>query len=170
MNPYLKLGIISLSLLITACTDFHLTHKEKATEPSVQTTQLQLDTQTRKLLQQEMQAIQTGMMALVPAIASGDWDKVAEIGKNIEGSYLFKQQLTTAQRHALHKSLPVQFIKQDQAFHHSAGMLAHVAQEQNAELVNFYFYKLNSACVECHTEFATEKFPGLKPIQHKPHH
>ena len=170
MQPYLSLAILTLSFSISACTDLHLSHKEKAQKPSAQTTHLQLDPEIHRLLQQEMQAIQTGMMSLVPAIASGDWNQVAEIGRHIEGSYLLKQKLTTAQLHALHKSLPAEFIKRDQAFHHSAGMLAHAAEMENAEIVSFYLYKLTLACVDCHTEFAAEKFPLLKPKQHKSHH
>ena len=170
MQPYLNLAILTLSFSITACTDLHLSHKETAQEPSTQATHIQLDPDIRQLLQQEMQAIQTGMMSLVPAIASGDWNQVAEIGRHIEGSYLLKQTLTNEQRHALHKSLPAEFIKRDQAFHHSAGMLSHAAEMGNADIVNFYFYKLNTACIECHTEFAAEKLPLLKPKQHKSHH
>ena len=168
MNLSFPLVIIPLTLLITACADLH--QARTAMTHNTQPAQLQLDTDIQQLLQQEMQAIQTGMMSLIPVIASGDWDKVAEIGKKLEGSYLLKQQLTTAQRHALHKSLPAEFIKLDQAFHRSAGMLAHAAEIKNADVVNFYFYKLNTACVECHTEFATEKFPALTPSQHKAHH
>ncbi|OQK15330.1 hypothetical protein AU255_17820 [Methyloprofundus sedimenti] len=168
MKPYLNLTIILLSVFITACSSLHQTHKK--IEPSARITHLQLDAEIHQLLQLEMQSIQTGMMSLVPAIASGDWDKIAETGKNIEESYLLKQQLTTAQRHVLHKSFPAEFIKQDLTFHRSAGMLAHAAEMKNAEIVNFYFYKLNTACVECHTEFAAKKFPMLVPEQNKSHH
>jgi len=45
---------------------------------------LQLDVDIHLLLTQEMQAIQQGMMSLVPAIASGDWNKVAQIGRHME--------------------------------------------------------------------------------------
>jgi len=169
MKLFLRLAIIPLAFFIASCSDFHLAHKKY--EPSVHVvTHIQLDNSIQQLLQQEMQAIQTGMMALVPAIASGDWNKVTEIGKQIEGSYLLKQKLTAEQRHALHKSLPAEFIKQDQAFHHSAGMLAHAAEMRHTDIVNFYFYKLNTACVECHTEFATERFPGLVVKKGVVHH
>jgi len=168
MKPYLSLAIIPLTLFITACSN--LPQIQKKNEPSAHISHIQVDAELHRLLQMEMQAIQTGMMSLVPAIASGDWEKIAEIGKNIEASYLLKQQLTTAQRHALHKSFPAEFIKQDQAFHNSAGNLAHAAEMENTEIVNFYFYKLNTACVECHTQFAAKKFPMLVPEQKKSHH
>ncbi|SCN46596.1 hypothetical protein BAZMOX_75130_3 [methanotrophic endosymbiont of Bathymodiolus azoricus (Menez Gwen)] len=116
-----------------------------------------------------MQAIEQGVTALIPAIARGEWDQIAKIGRHIEQSYLLKQQLTPEQRHSLHKSLPARFIQLDQAFHKSAGMLAHGAEMKNPDIVNFYVYKLSSACVECHTEFATEKFPSLVREQAKAH-
>jgi len=168
MNSYRLFAIIPFTLFIASCSDLHLTHKEE--QPKAHVAHIQLDNDIHQLLQQEMQAIQTGMMSLVPAIASGDWEKVASIGKNIEGSYLLKQKLTTEQRHALHKSLPAEFIKRDQAFHHSAGMLAHAAEMGHPDIVNFYFYKLNTACVECHTEFAKQRFPMLVHKQSEAHH
>jgi len=144
--------------------------KDKHTKPVAHQAQKQLDAEIQQLLRQEMQAIQAGMMSLVPAIASGDWEKVADIGKDIEGSYILKQNLSLEQRHALHKSLPVGFIKLDRAFHHSAGMLVNAAEMGHADIVNFYFYKLNTACVECHTEFAHDRFPDLVPEQGESHH
>ena len=168
MKRYLRFTLLPLLLLIAGCSELPITDKD--IKPSVQHVEMQLDDEIHQLLQQEMQAIQTGMMSLVPAIASGDWEKVAEIGKNIEGSYLLKQKLTIEQRHALHKSLPAGFIKQDQAFHHSAGMLAHAAEMGHPDIVNFYFYKLSSACVECHSEFATDRFPNLVVKQSEEQH
>ena len=170
---YFRLSIIALSFFTISCSDLHLSHQEvkhNVHTENVHVGNIQLDEGIHQLLQQEMQAIQTGMMSLVPAISSGDWEKVAEIGKNIEGSYLLKQKLTTEQRHALHKSLPAEFIKRDKAFHHSAGMLAHAAEMGHPDIVNFYFYKLNTACVECHTEFATERFPNLVVKKSEGHH
>lgn len=154
--------------MITSCTDLHITDQE--IHPNLQHSPLQIETNIHQLLQQEMQAIQNGMMALVPAIASGDWNQVAEIGRHIESSYLLKKKLSKAQRHSLHNSFPAEFIKQDQAFHRSAGMLAHAAEHQNAEIVSFYYYQLSKACVDCHSEFALKRFPGLKSKNSQLHH
>ena len=62
------------------------------------------------LLNQEMGLIQQGVMDLVPAIAAGDWDKVATIGQKIKKSFILKQKLTDAQKKELHRVLPQQFI------------------------------------------------------------
>lgn len=115
----------------------------------------------KKLLNQEMSAIQDGMMALIPAMSSGNWEEVASIGKNIKASFIMKQKLTKAQKEELQRVLPPRFIELDQDFHKSSGMLAHAAEMKNADVMNFYFSKLNQACVSCHTKFAANRFPGL---------
>ena len=120
-----------------------------------------LSPQLTELLVEEMQLIEKGMMSLVPAIAAGSWQEVAVIGDRIHDSYIMKQKLSPAQLEELHHSLPEAFQEMDQGFHRAAGMLAHAARVRNADVVNFYFYKLVEACVSCHTKFATHRFPGL---------
>jgi len=122
---------------------------------------LHLSPALMELLKQEMNAIQEGMQALIPAIVSGKWQDVADIGEHIRHSYIMQQQLTGAQMEELHHALPPAFLELDQAFHHSAGMLAHAAEMHNAEVVNFYFYKMTDTCVTCHGKFAGYRFPGL---------
>jgi len=122
------------------------------------------------LLNQEMGLIQQGMMDMVPAIAAGEWDKVSTLGQQIKESFILKQKLTEAQKEELHRVLPQQFIEMDIDFHKSAGMLAHAAEMKNADVVNFYFYKMNAACVSCHSKFAAERFPGLAKGGEEGHH
>jgi hypothetical protein len=124
-------------------------------------TSLHLSPALKQLLLQEMQAVEQGMMSLIPAIASGNWEAIALVGKQIKDSYIIKQNLTDAQIRELHHAVPPAFLKLDQSFHKAAGMLAHAAEMKNADVVNFYFYKLNDACVQCHSQFASDKFPGL---------
>jgi len=66
--------------------------------------------------------------------------------------------------------LPQQFIEMDMDFHKSAGMLAHAAEMKNADVVNFYFYKMTTACVSCHGKFAAGRFPGLAKGGEEGHH
>lgn len=131
---------------------------------------LQLSPGLLALLNQEMGLIQQGMMDLVPAIAAGEWDKVSALGEKIKKSFILKQKLTDEQKAELHQVLPQQFIEMDQDFHKSAGMLAHAAEMKNADVVNFYFYKLNAACVSCHGTYAAERFPGLSKGSEAGHH
>ena len=134
----------------------HAHHMESQTSQGVQ-----LSPSLLALLNQEMGLIQQGMMDMVPAIAAGEWDKVSTLGQQIKESFILKQKLTDAQKEELHRVLPQQFIEMDMDFHKSAGMLAHAAEMKNADVVNFYFFKMNTACVSCHGKYATERFPGL---------
>jgi len=70
----------------------------------------------------------------------------------------------------LHRVLPEQFIEMDMDFHKSAGMLAHAAEMRNADVVHFYFYKMNANCVSCHSKYAQERFPGLANGDKEGHH
>jgi hypothetical protein len=131
---------------------------------------VQLSPDLLALLNQEMGLIQQGMMDIVPAISAGEWDKVSTIGQKIKASFILKQKLTDTQKKELHRVLPQQFIEMDMDFHKSAGMLAHAAEMKNADVVNFYFYKMNAACVSCHGKYATERFPGLIKGGDEEHH
>jgi hypothetical protein len=115
----------------------------------------------RKLLSQEMLALQKGMMFLVPELASGNWQEVEKISKKIKASYILKKQLTKEQAKELHSKLPATFIELDQSFHKDAGKLAKMAENKNAELANFYFYKMNNACIQCHSKFAKHRFKAF---------
>jgi len=72
-----------------------------------------------------------------------------------------KQGLTAEQIKHFHHSLPEQFIKLDHSFHQYAGMLAHAADAKNADVVSFYFYKMNESCVQCHSSYAQDTFSGF---------
>ena len=120
-----------------------------------------LSPELRALLQQEMQALQSGMIAVIPAFVSGDLSTVEKIAKNMKDSFILRQAITREQMDELHSTLPEPFIKMDQEFHYFAGMLAHTAKRKKLELVNFYISKLTESCVACHSQYATHKFPGL---------
>ena len=131
---------------------------------------VQLSADLLALLNKEMGLIQAGMMDMVPAIAAGEWGKVATIGQKIKASFILKQKMTAAQKEELKHVLPQQFIEMDMDFHKSAGMLAHAAEMKNADVVNFYFYKMNAACVSCHGKYAAGRFPGLANGGDEEHH
>ena len=123
--------------------------------------ELNLPIDIKQLLKKEMLAIENGMQNLISTIAAGDWQQTAKIGKQIQASYLMKQNLTDEQLRHLHHILPKQFIKLDHSFHHYAGMLAHAAEVKNADVVSFYFYKMNDSCIQCHSSYAQSKFTGF---------
>jgi hypothetical protein len=157
--PTITRLILMLTCLLLPPVSGHT--EEEADQQAPPGDHLHLSPALMNLLKQEMNAIQEGMQALIPAIVSGNWQEVADIGRHIRHSYIMQQQLTDAQMKELHQTLPPAFLELDQAFHHSAGMLAHAAEMHNAEVVNFYLYKLTDTCVACHGKFAGYRFPGL---------
>lgn len=143
-------------------------HKPDATEHS--TGVESLSPGLRALLVEEMLAIQSGMQAIIPAYAAGNWGEIASIADKIANSYILKQRLSDDQKNELHTSLPNTFIQLDQQFHYFAGMLKHVAEEEKSELVGFYFAKMNDACQTCHSQYATHKFPAFAHKSHIKEH
>jgi len=139
-------------------------HSKKANDHATGVKALSAD--VRQLLSQEMLAIEKAMQQIVSASAKGDWRSIETLGLKIKQSFILKQQLTQAQIHQLHSKLPEDFLKQDQQFHYFAGMLAHAAKMEKAELVNFYFSQMNRACMNCHAEHAPDRFPGFADKQH----
>ena len=115
----------------------------------------------RNLLSQEMQALQSGMMSIIPAYISGDWSEIETTAGKMKSGYILKKNLTESQVKELHSVLPHEFFEKDQRFHYLAGMLEHAAKNKKPELINFYFSKMNESCVSCHTVYATHKFPAL---------
>jgi len=172
--PLLKQTSLIFAVIILCLPQFvlaasHEHHKDNVKQDAEQvhhmkpqTTQgVQLSPGLLALLNQEMRLIQQGMMDMVPAIVAGEWDRVSDISQKIKASFILKQKLTDTQKEELHRVLPQQFIEMDMDFHKSAGMLAHAAEMKNADVVNFYFYKMNVACVSCHGKYAAKRFPGL---------
>ena len=129
--------------------------------------ELQISNDLKVVLNQEMNGIEAGMMKIIPAIAAGDWETIANIAKKIKNSFILKQKLTQEQIEELHQSLPAEFIEMDHGFHATAGKLAHAAHQHDGELVNFYFYKLHSQCTKCHSKYASERFSDLKKSHHE---
>lgn len=115
----------------------------------------------RELLREEMRGISKGMEALVTAIATGDWKTVAETSARIRASYIMEQRLSAAQKDELEAALPEVFRIMDANFHREAGNLGRAAEVRDAELINFYFYRMVESCVACHSAYATTRFPNL---------
>ena len=131
---------------------------------------LQLSPEIQQLLQAEMQQIRSAMETLVFAVASADWQQIETTAANVQQGYIMKQALSAEQKHQLHQSLPQTFRSLDQRFHYYAGMLSHVARERDMELTNFFIYKMNESCSQCHAQYAVKRFPGFaQPNKHKGH-
>ncbi len=165
-----KLGFAALAVTLLAAVALAQDHAHQVEDAPAEGG-IRLSPELQQLLVREMLAIQKGMQDLVPAIAAGHWTEIAEIGRKIHDSYILRQEMSETQLEELHQALPADFVEMDHAFHHAAGMLAHAAEQKNADVVGFYFFKLNEGCVSCHSKFAAQRFPGLAPAgEHEGHH
>ena len=120
-----------------------------------------LSPRLRELLTQEMQALQQGMISIIPAYVSGNWAEIERVAVKMKDSYILKQRLSDEQVTELHTLLPESFLQLDERFHYLSGMLNHAAKNRKAELVGFYFSRLGESCVNCHSQFAIHRFPAF---------
>ena len=164
----LKIFVVLIVLLapVLGFTENQPHHEIEDTSSGVES----LSPELRGLLVKEMLSLQSGMQAIIPAYASGNWSEIALIAEQMEHSYILQQSLTDEQKKELHSSLSDSFIGLDKQFHYLSGMLKHVAKKEKSELVGFYFSKLNDSCADCHARFATYRFPAFEkkagPAEH----
>ena len=167
MKFLIHIALLLILLPTVSSGEDKLQHKEHKNAAGVEA----LSHDLRNLLVEEMQALESGMMSIIPAYISGNWSEIEATAGKIERSYILKQSLTESQVKELHSVLPHEFIEKDQRFHYLAGMLEHAAKSEKPELINFYFSEMNESCVNCHAVFATHTFPALAPkIQDKHSH
>ncbi|MBF0371651.1 MAG: cytochrome c [Magnetococcales bacterium] len=124
------------------------------------------------LIRQEMNLVETATLELWKGMVVGDLHKVAEQARAIHNSFILKQQLTPQDKQDLKRAVPAEFIAQDQAFHQLAAKTAEAAHGGDRALVQYYFGRMTSACITCHGQYATDRFPLLAPKKSAPamHH
>lgn len=154
-----KIAFKSSKIFITSVISLIVVLSVNAAEPEKGIETLSPD--LRVLLSQEMQALQKGMMSMIPELVSGNYDEVAKTATKIQNSFILEQKLTKEQKEELSHKLPAAFVEIDEGFHKDAGMLAEVAKGKNGELANFYFFKMTNACTSCHSRFAKHRFSAF---------
>lgn len=122
------------------------------------------------LLQAEMREITTGVQKIPVAIAQADWQTLAQTGESIQSSYIMAKALTKEQAEALESGLPARFKQIDSEFHKRAGNLAQAAEARDFELASYHYARLVESCAQCHSLYATTRFPGFGPAQEHEHH
>ena len=165
MKCFTRIMLLAILLPTMSFGEDKLKHEVHENASGVEMLSLDL----RNLLSKEMLALQSGMMSIIPAYISGNWEEIETTAEKMKSSYILKQSLTESQMKELNSVLPDEFIKKDQRFHYLAGMLEHAAKNEKPELVNFYFSEMNESCVDCHAAFATHKFPALIPANKGAH-
>jgi len=113
------------------------------------------------LLADEMQQVAAATSDLALAITAGDHATVQRLAGAVRDSFILKQSLTEQDKKDLMSAVPPGFVTLDRHFHGLAGKLADQAEKKNSELQHFYFAKMLDACIACHAQFATDRFPGL---------
>jgi hypothetical protein len=121
------------------------------------------------LLTDEMQQVAAATSDLALAITKGDHATVHRLASAVRDSFILKQSLTEQDKKDLMSAVPPEFVALDRHFHGLAGKLADQAEKKDSELQSFYFTKMLEACIACHTQFATDRFPGLSEKQADEH-
>ncbi len=165
MSGILKSGSIIIALLFLIQSGLHAAGTNKASKPVLSEVP-----HLQNLLRQEMRAVQQAMGKIVTALPQGEWMTVATTAQAINDSFILQQKLTTQDREKLHQHLPAGFIQLDKTFHQQALKLHDAAAQQDAELSVFYVSKMLNMCVQCHQQYAPQRFPKLKPSVSDAHH
>lgn len=160
----LLLAIMATTLCFVS-TSYASGEKQTEVHSTEKGFKLHLSQDLNGLLNQEMNEIESGMKKILSAMAAGNWDTISHIARKIKKSFILKQKITPKQMEELHSSLPKEFIAMDRDFHSTAEKLADAALEHDGELVNFYFSKLNGKCTNCHSQYASERFPNFRSVQ-----
>ena len=116
----------------------------------------------KELLTKEMQQVAQAAASLALAISAGDHGSVNQFGVAVRDSFILKKSLTQQDKEDLMRAVPPEFVALDGRFHDIAGKLAHAAELKDSELQGFYYSKMLEACVACHAQFASDRFPGLQ--------
>lgn len=155
-------AFIGLAILLAAI--FSLNAEDRSDKSTLKTEKgiEMLSPDLRVLLSQEMQALQKGIISMIPELVSGNYEEVAKTATKIQNSFILEQKLTKEQKDELQQRLPAAFVEIDEGFHKDAGMLAEVAKDKNGELANFYFSKMINACTNCHSRFARDRFSAFR--------
>lgn len=122
------------------------------------------------LLRAEMREISGGVQGLALSLATADWQSIQETSTKIRASYILEKQLTPAQLGELVKALPEQFKHLDAEFHQRAERIGAAAAARDPELVVFHYSRLLESCANCHSLYASERFPGFVSPAPQGHH
>lgn len=115
-------------------------------------------------LRQEMLALEPAMADLQSHIARGRREEAAAKAMQIHDSFILKQELSEEQLQTLVSSLPEGFVHRDRAFHQQAAGLAHAAEAGDMAEAARLYGDMETACVGCHAEHASSRFPGLEGV------
>ena len=169
----MKLSITFIILLFTLYTIMGC-KSEKTSEtahPEIEIselpTEINLPPELQELLNKEMIEIQSAMQQLIPLMATGNSDKTAQLAEQIKKSFILKKSLSPGELKQLVQLLPAHFVQLDRAFHSNAGKLAESAKQSDFIESGKIYGTMVSGCINCHSQFATKRFPNLNQTKNK---
>jgi hypothetical protein len=115
----------------------------------------------KELLTSEMKQVSKATADLAIAIASGDHSTVADLGARVHDSFILKQSLTPKDKKDLMAAVPPEFVAMDRHFHGLAAKLSGAGKIGDSALQGFYFGRILEACVQCHSQYASDRFNGF---------
>lgn len=119
----------------------------------------------RTLLIEEMHEIEKASQEIHAAIVRGQHEIVAQKAQAIHDSFIMEQQMTEEDEKALLAVVPEDFLVRDQELHQLSASLAEAARKQDTATQLQKFSEMTKGCVECHSVYASARFPGLKESQ-----
>ena len=108
-----------------------------------------------------MKKSEVSIAKIAIAIPSGDFEAIAEEAAKIDEKYAIEARLTPDDSVEYLSLITTDFIFMDQNFHTYVGALVSSAKEKDLENTLIQFDLSLRSCVDCHYDFAKEKFPKL---------
>ena len=124
--------------------------------------ELELPARYQTVLRAEMLEIEGAMQELLGRLARGEAESGARLARRIEQSFVLRRELSAEERRELQDLLPEEFLDLDRSFHREAGNLAGALERRDLQAASESYAAMSRACVDCHSRFAAERFPGFR--------
>ena len=106
--------------------------------------------------------MQGGMASIHSAMVMGQHESVAANAQQIHDSFILQQELSEQDRKDLMSAVPEGFIKLDKEFHKLAASLAEAGRNEDTKEQHKLFSKMTGNCIQCHSKYVSDRFPGVK--------
>lgn len=123
---------------------------------------LELPDSLLSVLRAEMQQVEAAMGILLSQLAQAQAAPAAATARNIENTFILKQELSAEALQQLLSLLPESFLAMDRNFHGNAAKLATAAEQRDFSGAIELYNQMSQACINCHQQYATKRFPEFR--------
>ena len=123
----------------------------------------------KQMLSEEMLSVKQAVKQILDGLIVGDHPLVATQAQQIHDSFILERNLTKQDKKDLMKAATSEFLKLDGEFHMTAKKLADAALHKDYELQRFYYSRLVDSCQNCHSQYASDRFPAFSGAQPEGH-